>query len=68
MHLDSKGRSIIIRNNYSTTITADLISVNQPLLFSLIYGGTDNDGYEYSYTIFDLIFDPRIIEKIAKVM
>jgi hypothetical protein len=33
----------------------------------MVYGGVDSDGYEYSYTLFDLAFDPRIIDKITKL-
>lgn len=60
-------KAITSRKNCEVTFTAELIYINKPLLFSMVYGGVDSDGYEYSYTLFDLAFDPRIIDKITKL-
>ena len=58
---------ITLRKNREVTFTAELTYIDKPLLFSAVYGGVDSDGYEYSYTLFDLAFDPRIIDKITKL-
>ena len=60
-------KAITLRKNCELTFTADLTYINKPLLFSMVYGGMDLDGYEYSYTLFDLAFDPRIIDKITNL-
>lgn len=60
-------KTITLRKNYEATFTADLTYINKPLLLSITYGGVDPDGYEYSYTLFDLAFDPRIIDKISNL-
>lgn len=60
-------KAITLRKNCELTFTAELTYINKSLLFSMVYGGVDSDGYEYSYTLFDLAFDPRIIDKIIKL-
>jgi hypothetical protein len=60
-------KAITLRKNLEATFTAELTYINNPLLFSMVYGGVDSDGYEYSYTLFDLAFDPRIIDKITNL-
>ena len=60
-------KAITLRKNCEVTFTAELTYINKPLLFSMVYGEVDSDGYEYSYTLFDLAFDPRIIDKITNL-
>ena len=60
-------KAITLRKNCEVTFTAEPTYINKPLLLSMVYGGVDSDGYEYSYTLFDLAFDPRIIDKITNL-
>ena len=45
-HLDS---------NASITFTATSCYINKELLYKLAYAIYDSDGYEYDYTIFDMV-------------
>lgn len=53
--------------NKEYEFTANVQYINVPLLYRLAYGCYDPDGLEYFYDIFDLIYNPSIIDKMINL-
>ena len=59
---------IRLDSNISVTFTATNCYINEGLLCKMAYGCHDEDGLEYLYSIFDLVRDPSIIQKIMETI